>query len=116
MTNYTLTTNQKELLKKGIAEEAAKDVRMHSGMEQETQQIFNNFINADTELMKQVSYNALLECCKYWEIYFSEGEAAAADYMKKKLQEQQEEIKAELALLRTKKMERLLDMVAAENF
>ena len=65
MTNYTLTTNQKELLKKGIAEEAAKDVRMHSGMEQETQQIFNNFINADTELMKQVSYNALLECSKY---------------------------------------------------
>lgn len=68
----TLTKEQVEIIKKGIAMECREDIRIHSAIQLETLELFTNYSNQLAfpqdydDLDKETTYNALVKYCGFW--------------------------------------------------
>ena len=78
MTNFN--DYQLTLLERAIEEEIAKDVRIHSGMQHETAELYA-WYNKYPE--NKIAFSALLTMLDWWGIYFSCGYEAAQEIHKK---------------------------------
>ena len=102
----TLNNYQIELINKAMAEEAAKDVRIHWGEPRETTRLYHKWLTEEDE----IAYSALLKLLEFWSCYFAAGAETAfkiRDEEHKKLLDELEAIK-EAAI---QKMEREIEEI-----
>lgn len=69
----TFNNYQTEIIKKAIAEEAAKDVRLHHGEPREITRLYHKYLTENDE----IAYKAILYCLDFWSCYFSCGAEVA---------------------------------------
>ena len=69
----TFNTYQIELINKVMAEEAAKDVRIHKGEPQEVTRLYHRYLTENDE----IAYGAIIRCLDFWSCYFSCGAEVA---------------------------------------
>lgn len=112
---------QLEVIKFAIQKEFEEDFRQHSGMQNETFDLFMEYqkmeANPDIyeDFMRDATYNALLLCIENFEVYMQHGKEKAEKHIKDKHEKEMQKMQEESEKRHQKMMKELDELIARKE-